>query len=42
MRQLVIAMFGKYPWQNTDDWVEGINRCVDWHEAQQVIDEFAE
>lgn len=37
-----LIWFGSYPWQNYDEWPEGVDRCLDWDSIKQEIDRFAE
>lgn len=34
-----LIWFGSYPWQNYDEWVEGVDRCLSWDDIKREIDQ---
>ena len=36
-----LLWFGRYPWQNDEEWVEGIDRSETWKEVVQEIEKLA-
>lgn len=36
-----LLWFGSYPWQNYEEWVEGVDRCLSWGDIKREIDQLA-
>ncbi|TAH33629.1 hypothetical protein EYC58_00685 [Candidatus Saccharibacteria bacterium] len=36
-----LIWYGDYPWQNYDEWAEGVSRCLSWGDIKREIDELA-
>lgn len=36
-----LLWFGSYPWQNYEEWVEGVDRCLSWGDVKREIKQLA-
>ncbi len=36
-----LLWFGSYPWQNYEEWAEGVERCLTWEDIKREVEQFA-